>query len=77
MPRTTLDIDGRVLAELKRRSRARGTTVGQLASELLAAALRRGSAAPPRDPLVWHTQDMEALVDLRDKEAMRRATERP
>ena len=73
MPRTTIDIDAAVLRELKRRQRTQGRTLGQLASELLAAAL----AAPPdrsRDdrPFRWTTQAMGARVDIEDKEAVRK-----
>ena len=75
MPRTTLDIDARVLRELKRRAGAQQTTVGRLASELLAAALHRGRDERPHEKLEWRTQPMDALLDLRDKEALRRALE--
>ncbi len=70
MPRTTLDLDGTVLGELKRVARETGRTVGEVASELLAMALRR-----PRDSetrLVWRTRRMGARVDLEDKEAVLR-----
>lgn len=74
MPRTTLDLDGTVLRELKRRSRAQGTTVGRLASLLLAQALDEPSRAET-PTLRWHAAPMRARVDLRDKEAVRRALE--
>ena len=74
MPRTTIDLDGVVLRELKRRSRAQGTTVGRLASLLLAQALdQRPAAEAPT--LRWHASPMHARVDLRDEEAVRRALE--
>ncbi len=72
MPRTTIDLDATVLRELKRRRSIEGRTLGQLASELLAAALR---AVPPeshRAPFRWTVQNMGARVDLEDKEAVRR-----
>jgi hypothetical protein len=73
MPRTTIDLDSRVLRELKRRSRAQATTIGELASLLLAQALAadRGRSAAPR--LEWRSAPMHSLVDLRDKEALHRA----
>jgi hypothetical protein len=74
MPRTTLDLDGAVLRELKRRSRAQGTTAGRLASLLLARALDEPSRAET-PTLGWHATPMHARVDLRDKEALRRALE--
>lgn len=70
--RTTIDIDPVVLRELKRRARARGTTLGGIVSELLAGVLKPGSPSAPPE-LEWRTQPMNALVDLRDKEALRRA----
>lgn len=76
MPRTTIDLDARVLRELKRRKRTSGRSIGQLASELLAAALRQEETqAPKPGPVRWRTARMAARVDLDDKEAVRRALE--
>jgi hypothetical protein len=70
--RTTLDIDSAVLRRLKERKRREGKTLGQLVSELLAAALHETDPErPPR--LDWRSQRMDALVDLEGKEAVRRA----
>ena len=71
--RTTLDIDASVLRELRRRGKREEKTMGQVASELLAAAIAR--PAPPRDPaaLRWRTADLGTpSVDLEDKEALQR-----
>lgn len=76
MPRTTIDLDATVLRELKRRQRAEGRTLGQLASELLAAALARETVAMPARPFRWTTQRMGARVDLDDREAVRRALDK-
>lgn len=71
MARTTIDIDAAVMRELKRRQRREGKTLGRLVSELLAGAL--GQPEPEASPdLAWTTQQMDALVDLEDKEALRR-----
>ena len=71
MPRTTIDLDAGVLRELKRRKGSSGQSLGQLASELLAGALRE----PPAEqaPLRWRSARMGARVDIGDKEALRRA----
>ncbi len=69
MPRTTLDIDGTVLDELKRRGRREGKSAGRLASELLADALAPREPTQ-RQPLEWTTRKMSARVDLEDKEAL-------
>jgi hypothetical protein len=75
MPRTTLDLDPGVLRELKRRKRESGRSIGQLASELLAGALRGPRDAQPGSSVRWRTARMGARVDLEDKEALRRALE--
>ena len=78
MARTTIDIDAAVLRELKKRQKREGKTLGQLVSELLAGALERDRApAHEREPFVWFSKPMEALVDLEDKEAVRRALGEP
>lgn len=75
MARTTIDIDGVVLAELKKRRESEGRPIGAIASELLAVALadsadRTGVEAPE---LEWIAQPMDARVDIEDKEAVRLA----
>lgn len=72
MPRTTIDLDAGVLRELKRRAHASQTTVGRLASELLATALR-GKETRQAVRFEWNTAPMGALLDLRDKETLNRA----
>ena len=74
MTRTTIDIDAAVLRLLKERKRREGKTLGQLVSELLAASLRGDDAPGPRE-LDWTSRPMGARVDLKDKEAVRRALE--
>lgn len=74
MPRTTLDIDPVVLSELKRRGKREGRSLGQIASELLAGALHSSQPPAPRR-IQWITRPMGALVDLEDKEAVRRVLE--
>jgi plasmid stability protein len=72
MPRTTLDLDASVLEQLRRRARAEHKSMGALASERLAAALREDPAKRPM-PLAWPSRRMGApKVDLADKEALRR-----
>jgi hypothetical protein len=74
MTRTTIDIDAAVLRRLKARKQREGKTMGQLVSELLAAALRQTEVRPPRD-FTWTTRSMGARIDLDDKEAIHRALE--
>ena len=72
MDRTTIDIDPTVLAELKRRQRREGKSLGRLVSELLAERLVRDSPPSP-EPFEWLARPMSARVDLDDPEAVRRA----
>lgn len=75
MTRTTIDLDPTVLRELKRRAGLEGKSLGRLASEVLSAALAPESEPGPLPPLAWTSRPMGALVDLDDKEAVRRALE--
>ncbi len=76
MPRTTLDLDASVLEQLRRRARVEHKSMGALASERLAGALREDPAKGPT-PLAWPSRRMGApKVDLDDKEALRRLLDR-
>lgn len=75
MPRTTIDLDAGVLRELKRRRRESGQSIGQIASELLTGALHQRPDRPTQQPMRWRSAPMSAMVDLEDKEALRRALE--
>ena len=68
-----------MLRELKRRQAQEGRSLGQIASELLAAALalpdtesREADTDRTVAPFHWYSQPMDALVDLKDKEAVQR-----
>lgn len=77
MARTTVNIDEAVLRDLKRLQERRGTSMGQLISELVSAALAREEAdAEQRGPFRWKARPMRARVDLEDKEAVRTALDR-
>jgi hypothetical protein len=68
MARTTLNLDSAVLADLKRLQRKDGKPLGDLASELLAAAIAaRKNATAPAAHLQWVSRPMGALVELDDK----------
>jgi hypothetical protein len=77
MTRTTLDLDASILAQLRRRARAERKSMGQLASERLAASLgsEREVESPRFSLPVWHMG--EPKVDLDDKEELWRALEGP
>lgn len=68
--RTTIDLDAMVLAELRDRSKREGKSMGQLASELLAATLADAATAPPRR-FQWKTHDAGLpRVNLEAKELL-------
>lgn len=76
--RTTIDIADPVLRELKRRQVQEGKSLGELISELLAQALKSDRVAEPvESSFEWTSKSMNALVDLEDKEAVRRALDEP
>jgi len=74
MARTTVDIDAAVLRDLKRLQKRQGKPLGQLISELVAAALTREETAEEGIlPFTWTARAMGARIDLEDKEAVRAA----
>jgi plasmid stability protein len=76
MPRTTLDLDATILAELRRRAAAEGKSMGQVASEQLAGCLGEDEPPQPR-PLNWARKAMGPFkIDLEDKEALSRLLDR-
>lgn len=71
MTRTTIDLDGSVLAELKSRQVREARSLGAIASELLARALAETAPpAAPLPPLDWPAKDMRARVDIADRDAV-------
>lgn len=78
MARTTLDIDGSVLEELRRRGERERKSMGQVASELLAGALAEPGQPAPARGFSWTSADLGApRVELEDKEALRGVLDRP
>ena len=69
MPRTTFDLDGTVLADLRRRAASEGKSMGRVASELLAIGLHDETTAK-QPPLNWARKDLGLKVDLEDKDAV-------
>jgi hypothetical protein len=77
MSRTTIDLDPAILRELRRRGAREGKSMGQVASELLARAIVEPSDLPVPD-FLWTSAPLgPALIDLEDKEAVRRALDTP
>jgi hypothetical protein len=70
MPRTTLDIDGPTLNEVRALQEKEGRSMGRIVSELLAEALAQRQAPSQTPPFSWISRPMGALVDLSDKEAV-------
>jgi hypothetical protein len=74
--RTTLDIEGPVLKELKRLQKSTGQSLGRLASDLLARALATREEAGDLPALQWTAHDLRARVNIDDKDALQQALER-
>ena len=75
--RTTVDIDGPILKEVKSLGKKEGKSLGRIVSDLLASGLRAQRAAPKgRGARGWITRPMASRVDLADKEAVYAAMER-
>jgi len=71
MARTTLDIDTPLLKDLKRLKKEQKKSLGRLVSELLVDALAKRRPGQRRARVFrWASQDMKALVDITDKEAL-------
>jgi len=75
--RTTLDIEGPVLKDLRDLQRREGGTLGELVSRLLAEALARRPRRPVPPAFEWTARPMRALVDLADKELLYSILDRP
>ena len=75
VPRTTVDIDGSVLRELKKRQEREHKPLGQLISELVAKAIEAEDTAAP--PFSWITRDLRPRIDLEDKDALRSVLDEP
>ncbi len=70
MPRTTLDIDGPLLKEVRALQEKEGRSMGKIVSELLAEALARRNGPGETPRLAWISRPMRARVDLADQEAL-------
>jgi hypothetical protein len=71
MPRTTINLDGPVLADLKRLQRKEGKSLGELASELLTQAIAERRSIPmPPPKLQWTARAMGALVNVGYEDAL-------
>jgi len=76
--RTTIDIDEPILRDLKGRAKAEKKSLGQMASELLARALKLEESAEPISRIdAWIASPMGARVDFSDSEALYAAMDRP
>ena len=75
MPRTTVNLDAPVLAELKRLQQLEKKPLGQLISELVVQGLNvRKKSAPSK--LRWTSKPMgQPFIDIDDKEALYTALE--
>ena len=76
--RTTVDIDGPLLDEIRRIRDQEGKSMGRVVSDLLAQALAsRRDRSTETTQLRWTARSLGAQVDLNDKEALYRRIEGP
>ena len=73
--RTTIDLDGSILRDLKRLQKEEKKTLGQLVSELVASGLAARKAGKEQRRFRWISRPMHARFDLRDKDAVYRSLE--
>ena len=71
--RTTIDLDGPILRDLKRLQQQENKTLGELVTELVAGGLAARKTGKARSRFKWVSRPMGAKVDLRDKDAVYRA----
>lgn len=71
MTRTTINIDGPILKDLKRLQQREKKSLGRLVSDLLAEAIARYRCDDrEKREFRWGSQPMNALIDITDKEAV-------
>jgi hypothetical protein len=69
--RTTVNIDGPILKELKAIQKKEGKSLGRLISDLLAKALDEHKPAKrSRRSPIWISKAMGARIDLADRDAL-------
>ena len=68
--RTTIDIDARILREVRALQAREGKSLGRLVSDLLTRALEQDAAYVPSLPREWFAKPMQARVDLVDKDSL-------
>ena len=70
MPRTTLDVDERVLRELKKRAADEGRTLQAVANDLLKRALHTAARQPFTLRIEGWTGDLQPGVDILDRDSL-------
>ena len=70
MPRTTIDIDDRVLRELKKKAADEGRTLQAVANDLLKQGLRRRAHQPFSLQLQGWAADLQPGVDILDRDSL-------
>ncbi|MDX2012116.1 MAG: hypothetical protein SFW67_18120 [Myxococcaceae bacterium] len=74
--RTTIDIDGPILRDLKRLQKVERKTLKALVSELLEDALRHRRVKPAPRTLRWTAKPMGARIDIDDRVALQALLDR-
>lgn len=76
MAKTTVDIDDRLLREVRALSHKNGLSIKETLERLIASGLSTIHQKPREKKLTWKMSPSAALVDIRDKDALYRAIEK-
>jgi len=74
MAKTTVEIDDRLMREVRALSRRENRTLKETLEFLISSGLRAGKGGK-KAALRWTTSDSQVLVDILDKDALYRAME--
>ena len=72
MARTTIDIENPILKKVRNLQEKDGCSISKIVSQLLAEGLAQRQNKAKASRFKWHSRHKGALVDLSDKDALRK-----
>lgn len=76
MAKTTVDIDDRLLREIKALSRKEGVSMKEALERLVATGLSSLKQKPREKKLAWKSSPSIALINIQDKDALYKALDK-
>ena len=76
MARTTIDIENRILTEVKNLQKKDGRSMSKIVSQLLAEGLAQRKNKAKASRFKWHSRRMGALVDFSEKDGLYKSLDR-